>query len=158
MSTLYFSDYQITTQDVPDEIALAISISGCPLHCKGCHSSFTWDPKFGEELTDEIFKSLLAKNKHISCVLFYGGEWVLPRLLELISMAKNKNLKVCLYTGLMLEEIKQTKKQLLEALDYIKVGRWIAELGGLNKKTTNQRLYRIANNKLEDITNLFHQA
>ena len=154
---LYFSDYQITTQDVPDEIALAISLSGCPLRCKGCHSSFTWDPKFGQELTDEILMSLLTKNKHISCVLFYGGEWQLPRLLELIAIVKNKNLKVCLYTGLMLEEVKQTKRELLEVLDYIKVGRWIEELGGLNKKTTNQRLYRIVNNTLEDITDMFYK-
>ena len=111
----------------------------------------------GEELTDDIFKALLAKNKHISCVLFYGGEWVLPRLLELISIAKSKNLKVCLYTGLMLEEVRQTKNQLLEVLDYIKVGRWIEELGGLNKKTTNQRLYRIKDGQLEDITNVFYK-
>ena len=81
----------------------------------------------------------------------------MPRLLELVSIAKNTNLKVCLYTGLMLEEIRQTKNQLLEVLDYIKVGRWIEELGGLNKKTTNQRLYRIKDGQLEDITNVFYK-
>ena len=159
---LYSSDNQITTQDVLDEISLAISLSGCPLHCKGCHSSFTWDPKFGEILTDEKMENLILKNKYISCILFYGGEWQIERLLELIQIAKKHDLKVCLYTGLMLEEVKLTKPQLLNVLDYIKVGRWIEEKGGLNKKTTNQRFYKIDrddknNIDLIDWTNRFYQ-
>ena len=145
-NVLYFSDNQITTQDVLDEISLAISVSGCPLHCKGCHSSFTWDPKFGEELTNDKLEQLIKKNKYISCVLFYGGEWQMNRLMELIGIVKNNGLKVCLYTGLMLEEVVKTKMELLSALDYIKVGRWIEEKGGLNKKTTNQRFYKVVNN------------
>ena len=157
---LYSSDFQITTQDVPDEIALAISISGCPLRCKNCHSAFTWDPKFGEILTDELMEILIQKNKYASCVLFYGGEWQLERLLELIQIVKNHNLKVCLYTGLILDEIKATKPKLLEVLDYIKVGRYIEELGGLNKKTTNQKLFKIekSGKNLIDWTNKFFQS
>ena len=58
---LYSSDYQITTQDVLDELSLAISLSGCPLHCRGCHSSFTWEPTFGEILTDDKLKALIQK-------------------------------------------------------------------------------------------------
>lgn len=38
---LYFSKTILTFQDVPNEISLALSISGCQLKCKGCHSSFT---------------------------------------------------------------------------------------------------------------------
>ena len=142
---LYSSDYQITTQDVLDEISLAFSISGCPLHCKGCHSAFTWNETFGQELTNDLFRKILAENKYASCVLFYGGEWRLKRLLELIGIAKSNGKKVCLYTGLMLEEVKASKSELFNVLDYIKVGRWIEEKGGLNKKTTNQRFYRILN-------------
>ena len=154
---LYSGDYQITTQDVPDELTLAISISGCPLHCKGCHSAFTWDPKFGVEMTNELFEKLLKKNIYISCVLFYGGEWQLERLVELIEIIKQNNLKACLYTGLTLRQIKLNYTILLEKLDYIKVGPWIEKRGGLNKKTTNQKLYQIKNNVLINITNKFHQ-
>lgn len=154
---LYSGDYQITTQDVPDEISLAISMSGCPLHCKGCHSSFTWDPTFGVEMTDELLHKLIKKNKYISCVLFWGGEWQLARLLELIEIVKEYKLKVCLYTGLTLNQVKLNCPVLLDKLDYIKVGRWMEELGGLNHKTTNQRLYRIENKQLTDITNKFYQ-
>ena len=63
----------VTVQDVPDEIALAISISGCPLRCKGCHSAFTRDPNYGSKLDYESLTKLLNKHKLISCVCFYGG-------------------------------------------------------------------------------------
>ena len=156
-NVLYSSSQIITTQDVPDEISLAISISGCSLHCKNCHSSFTWKPDFGEILTDEKMEYLIKKNKYISCVLFYGGEWQLKRLLELIKIVKQNHLKVCLYTGLILEEVKETKKELLDVLDYIKCGRYVEELGGLNKKTTNQKLYKIDDGKFINITHKFYQ-
>ena len=152
---LYSSSNYITTQDVPDELALAISLSGCPIHCKGCHSTFTWDPFFGELLTDDMFRNIIVKNKYASCVLFYGGEWQLERLLELIDIAKEYRLKVCLYTGLELEKVDET---LINSLDYLKVGPYIEQLGGLNKKTTNQKMYKIENGKLIDITNKFYQS
>lgn len=152
---LYSSSNYITTQDVPDELALAISLSGCPIHCKGCHSAFTWDPFFGELLTDDMFRNIIKKNKYASCVLFYGGEWQLERLLELIEIAKEYRLKVCLYTGLELEKV---DKKLINSLDYLKVGPYIEQLGGLNKKTTNQKMYKIENGKLIDITNKFYQS
>ena len=152
---LYSSSNYITTQDVPDELALAISLSGCHIHCKGCHSAFTWDPFFGELLTDDMFRNIIKNNKYASCVLFYGGEWQLERLLELIEIAKEYRLKVCLYTGLELEKV---DKKLIDVLDYLKVGPYIEKLGGLNKKTTNQKMYKIENGKLIDITNKFYQS
>lgn len=154
---LYSGGFEITTQDVPDELSLAISMSGCPLHCKGCHSAFTWDAHFGVEMTDELLHKTINKNKYISCVLFYGGEWQLERLLELIAIVKEHKLKVCLYTGLTMNQVKLNCPQLLEVLDYIKVGGYIEALGGLNHKTTNQRLYRIEGKELIDITSKFHQ-
>lgn len=33
-----YSDAQVVFAEVPDEITLAISISGCPNRCPGCHS------------------------------------------------------------------------------------------------------------------------
>lgn len=152
---LYSSSNYITTQDVPDELALAISFSGCPIRCNGCHSAFTWDPFFGELFTNDIFTNIIKKNKYASCILFYGGEWQMERLIELIKIAKEFHLKVCLYTGLELEKV---DKKLINILDYIKVGPYIKELGGLNKKTTNQKMYKIENGKLIDITNKFHQS
>ena len=43
----------------------------------------------------------------------------------------------------------------LNNFDFIKLGPYIEELGPLNNKTTNQKFYKIEENKLIDITNLF---
>jgi len=133
---MYYSYPQIVLQEVPGEISLALSISGCRLNCKGCHSSFTFNSTYGEELTNDIMNYLIKKHKHISCILFYGGEWESNRLIELIELINSYSLKVCLYTGLNLNEISHT---LLSKLDFIKTGRYIEELGGLGNNTTNQK-------------------
>jgi len=36
--------------------------------------------------------------------------------------------------------------------DYVKTGPYLEALGGLNKKTTNQRLYRFTGGSFKDIT------
>lgn len=140
IAMLYYSHPQVVFQEVPNEISLALAISGCPLGCKGCHSSHTWQPTYGLSLTHAELQSLIDKNKYISCVLFYGGEWQLDYLLSLIDIVKRNALRVCLFTGL---DYDQVPHQLLSVLDYVKVGRYIEELGGLKSHTTNQRFLRL---------------
>jgi len=41
--------------------------------------------------------------------------------------------------------------------DYIKLGKYIKELGGLNSSTTNQRFYRIENERMIDMTYKFYK-
>ena len=43
----------------------------------------------------------------------------------------------------------------LQDFDFIKLGPYKEEFGPLNSKTTNQRMYRVHNSELEDITNKF---
>jgi len=133
---LYYSYPQVVLQEVPDEISLALSMSGCGLHCKGCHSQETWKSTFGEPLTVVELNRLLRKHKHITCVLFYGGEWQPKELIRLLKIVKDRGLNTCLYTGLNYEEV---PKEIIGYLDYIKVGRYVEELGGLDSPTTNQR-------------------
>ena len=35
-----YIDTKIVFSEVPDEITLAINISGCPIHCADCHSKY----------------------------------------------------------------------------------------------------------------------
>lgn len=143
-----FSNPQIVFQEVPDEISLALSISGCPFKCEGCHSSETWSPAYGEPLDMD---RLLAKYASlVTCVLFYGGEWQPRALEECLIKAKRLNLKTCLYTG-----SNKPVRSLLPFLDFIKVGRWIESLGGLDSPTTNQRFYGVQGGVLTDLTYLF---
>ena len=71
-----YYDRQVVFQEVPNEISLVYSITGCPLGCKGCHSAFTWGDQAGKKLSEIDFAEDLKKyDLLISCVLFYGGEW-----------------------------------------------------------------------------------
>lgn len=132
-----FSYPQIYLQEIPDEICLGISISGCKINCKNCHSKETWDESFGEDLTLETLETLILKNKYISCILFFGGEWD-KNLPFFLMKAKDLGLKTALYSG---EE--SMRENLIQYLDYYKVGPYIQELGGLNSNITNQKIYKI---------------
>ena len=137
---------------MPGEISLALSISGCPLKCSGCHSPNERDPKYGEKLTTKKLEFLIERHRHISCVLFYGGEWELFSLIEIIQFCKSKGLKVALYSGFGLSHF---EKEFINVLDYLKVGPYIEELGGISNPGTNQKFYKISNNELIDITESF---
>jgi len=137
---LYYSYPQVTFQEVPGELSLALSISGCQLNCKGCHSPETFNPTFGFPLLQEVLDGLLIKHKHISCVLFYGGEWQPDTLVHFLKRIQSKNIKTALYTGLSLEEV---PKSILPHLNYIKVGKYDKDLGPLGSDTTNQQFIEL---------------
>ena len=137
MQQLRFISEQIVWQEVPNETALAFLISGCPLGCKGCHSTESWQAEKGTVLTEAYFIHRLSQYQGlISCVLFMGGEWHEQALLTLLKQARGQGLATCLYTGLEKNELSPA---LLAELTYLKTGRWIAERGGLSSPTTNQQ-------------------
>ena len=139
-------------QEVPNEVALAYTISGCPLRCFGCHSADTWTMGIGLKLTPEYFAQRLEQYSGLmSCVLFLGGEWH-TQLTDYLKMARNKNLTTCLYTGL---ERADLKPELTEQLTYLKTGPWKRELGGLDNPRTNQRFYDLRTD--ECLNHWFHK-
>jgi anaerobic ribonucleoside-triphosphate reductase activating protein len=112
------------------------------MKCKGCHSTHL-QCSTGVQLTSDILETYLKKyGNFISCVLFYGGDWKEEKLLNALKLVKSKGLKTALYTGAM--EISENLKPFL---DYLKVGSYKEELGGLREKTTNQRFYYLPENK-----------
>ena len=141
---LKYNGYTVVMQEVPNEISLAINISGCPYKCKGCHSMYLWEYK-GEYLIEDI-ETLINKYKGlITCVCFMGGDQNEDDLLYCINKAKEYNLKTCLYTGC--DDINLLSNRVLSNLDYIKYGRYIEEKGGLNCKSTNQKMIDLNSNK-----------
>ena len=145
---LYYKDYFITVSEVPDEIALAFTITGCKLRCVDCHSRELWE-EHGTKLTVEKLKQLMLQNQGISCVLFLGGEHKYEDLINLAYYVKEQSnnlllhpLKTALYTGLNLENANRVFSTSINCFDYLKVGPYIKALGGLSNKTTNQRMYR----------------
>lgn len=152
---LKYVDTKVVFSEIPNEITLAISISGCPCLCKGCHSSYL-AKDLGKELTFEELDLLIKVNKGITCVCFMGGD-AKPSLVDMLACYIKANipeLKVAWYSG---RERISTRVN-LRNFDYIKVGPYIEELGPLTQKTTNQKLYQIiVNSKIEllDITSKF---
>lgn len=123
--------------EIPEEITLGVSISGCTIHCKGCHSRDLWEDK-GIILGMTEFQWLLNQHPGISCVLLLGGEHDIDGLIELFMYA-HKRVKTAWYCGL--DQIPKDKYGILNYLDYCKLGHYDQELGGLDSPTTNQRLY-----------------
>jgi len=149
---MHYSYPQQTFQEVPGEITLALSISGCPLRCKNCHSAETYPIDFGSKLTKDELDRLLKKFRHTSCVLFYGGEWNMEELITFINYIKEKGLKVCLYTG---RKLNYFEDEFIKSLDYIKVGPYKERKGNLSSPTTNQRFFKIKNGELINKTKVF---
>jgi anaerobic ribonucleoside-triphosphate reductase activating protein len=124
----------IVFQEVPDEISLCFSITGCKVGCKGCHSTELWQETYGMPLTNINFVAWLKKYKSlISCVVFFGGEWQENSLIEKLIIAKKQGLKTCLYSGQ-----KHININISQHLNFLKTGAWHAELGGLDSPISNQ--------------------
>ena len=141
---MFFYDFQVVLQEVPGEISLCFSISGCPLQCEGCHSPYLWKEGSGTRLTSEYFQKRLDQYTGLaSCVLFMGGEWHSRALLEHLKHARQQGYRTCLYTG-----ADQVPPEILEHLTYIKTGTWNRYLGGLDRKTTNQIFKEVRTNTM----------
>ncbi|MEZ4809016.1 MAG: anaerobic ribonucleoside-triphosphate reductase activating protein [Allomuricauda sp.] len=141
---MFCHDFQVVLQEVPGEISLCFSISGCPLRCEGCHSPFLWKEGIGTRLTSEYFQKRLDQyTGFASCVLFMGGEWHPATLVERLKHARQQGYRTCLYTG-----ADQIPPEILEHLTYIKTGKWDKDLGGLGCKTTNQIFREVGTNRV----------
>ncbi len=124
----------IVFQEVPNEISLCFSITGCKVGCKGCHSTELWNSSYGTPLNNKNFITWLKKyNNLISCVVFFGGEWHPNFLVEKLLIAKSFGLKTCLYSGEKYIDIRISRH-----LNFLKTGAWQAELGGLESPISNQ--------------------
>lgn len=155
---LLFSHYDVTFQEVPNEVSLVFEITGCPHKCKGCHSPFLWD-YHGFKLKECIEPIIKKYEGMITCVCFMGGDQNPEELTRLCKLAHDHGLKTCIYSGLPLSEFMKLFDDSLICIDYFKVGPYIQELGGLDKEATNQSFWKVEhttnNFSFQNITKLF---
>ena len=157
---LKYTNTDIVFQEIPDEVTLAVNLSGCPCHCPGCHSPQLWGD-VGEPLTDEAIDCMLAHQPAgVSCVALMGGDANPAEVISIASRLKQRypNLKTAWYSGRTL----LAKEVDLNNLDYIKLGPYLSHLGPLKSPKTNQRLYLVQHrrntepgNILQDLTPRF---
>ncbi|MDD7318420.1 MAG: anaerobic ribonucleoside-triphosphate reductase activating protein [Prevotella sp.] len=144
----------VVFQEIPDETTLSINISGCPNRCPGCHSRYLWED-IGTVLDTDTIDALVEEyHGDFTCVCFMGGDND-PQEVERLALyirQRHPRFKVGWYSG------KQYFPHHLDrnSFDYIKLGPYIAHLGSLKERTTNQRIYRkAAPNRFDDITERF---
>ena len=156
MLPLRYQGYAVVLEEVPDEISLAFNISGCPHRCEGCHSQHLW--KYEGILLSKDIESVIDRYKdYISCVCFMGGDQNINELEELCRLIKIKyQLKICIYSG---EDTIEKFKSLINngLLNYLKIGRYNKTLGGLDCKNTNQKIYKIKDKQMQNITYKFQK-
>lgn len=147
-----YTDTQVTFLEIPDEITLCINISGCPNHCAECHSAYLAED-IGEELTYNEILRLITLNAGITCIAFMGGDQdphYVNQCAEVVRLMENAP-KIAWYSG----KQELSPEIQLKNFDYIKLGPYISSSGPLNCPTTNQRLYKVVDDKLIDITEKF---
>lgn len=151
---LRYLNFDIVFQEVPDEITLAINLSNCPFRCKGCHSPYLQEDK-GEELTEEALEKMIEKyGSSLTCIGFMGGD-ADPEEVERLSVWVKKRsegrLKTAWYSG----RTNLPEKCSPSDFDFIKLGPYVENLGGLDSPTGNQRFYKITSGEMQDITPVF---
>lgn len=88
-------------------IRVVLWVSGCSLHCKGCHNPETWDFNYGKPFDDNAKQELFdALNKPwIKGITLSGGHPLeyenLPVVYDIVKETKEKfpNKDIWLYTG-----------------------------------------------------------
>ncbi len=148
---LKYTDYDIVFSEIPNEVTLAISLSNCPHRCVGCHSP-QLRADIGEELNEKSLEKILDKyGDFITCVCFMGGDASPADVNKCAAFIQNKwkgTKQTAWYSG-----SNELSNQIsLNNFNFIKLGQYKPDLGGLDSKNTNQRLYEIDNLKLNDIT------
>jgi anaerobic ribonucleoside-triphosphate reductase activating protein len=147
-------------------IRVVLWISGCSLHCKGCHNPETWDFNSGQPFDTEAEKELYKclSNPYVQGITFSGGHPLeyknLPVVFKIIQTVKEKYpmKDIWLYTGLTLNAddfvIKDTfsdnallKNSILTNCDVVVDGKYEEKLQDLSlpfRGSSNQRIIDVA--------------
>ncbi|MDR0729633.1 MAG: anaerobic ribonucleoside-triphosphate reductase activating protein [Prevotellaceae bacterium] len=144
---LRYISYDIVFREIPEEVTLAVNLTGCPYRCRGCHSPHLQED-VGDELTAATLSALLdTYGDAVTCVCFMGGDGAPDEVMYLASLVRQAHKKTAWYSG-----SPTIFAEAPSVFDYIKAGPYIESLGGLDSPTTNQRLYRTRNGKLEKLS------
>lgn len=145
---LRFYNTALALQEVPDEISLAVNFTGCPYHCKGCHSPHLWQTDGGHPVS-ELWPIIDRYGNNITCICLMGGDWDLKSLDVITGLITDlyPEKKIALYSVPDIDYwfMHQPAKRIADRLTYLKTGKYIEELGGLASPETNQKFYKLSN-------------
>lgn len=141
-------------------IRVVLWVSGCSLHCRGCHNPETWNLNSGKPFDDTAKKELFeALNKpYVQGITFSGGHPLedenIETILNLIKEIKERfpTKDIWLYTGYRYEDIINSpfrdmnttlRKRIIEQCKVVVDGKYINELRDITLKwrgSSNQRV------------------
>lgn len=159
---------KITTDDIAngEGIGVVLWVSGCRLHCKGCHNPQTWDFNAGVPFTEESMQELLnALDKpYITRLTISGGHPLEEENLSAIySICKIVNEEfpdktIWVYTGYKWENLLAKSlvngafRVLLNHIDVLVDGAYIDEQRDLTlayRGSSNQRVINVPFSRMD---------
>ncbi|MFR7668394.1 MAG: anaerobic ribonucleoside-triphosphate reductase activating protein [Mediterraneibacter faecis] len=140
-------------------VRVALFVSGCRHHCKGCFNSMTWDFNYGKKFTEETEEEILEalKPNYIDGLSLLGGEPFEPEnqevLVKLLRKVKERypEKNIWCYSGYLFdEELKKESRarceytdEMLSMLDVLVDGRFEEDKKNITllfRGSENQRL------------------
>ena len=131
-------------------VRVSLFVSGCSLHCKGCHNKDAWDPNYGKVFNGMIRSTLLEalEEPYIDGLSVLGGEpledYNRGAVSDLVASVKHRFHKktIWLWTGRKFEDIKDLA--LLKYVDVLITGPFIErkKCDGKYYGSSNQQIYR----------------
>ena len=160
----------IITTDIANGpgIRTSLFVSGCRLHCPGCHNEKMWDFGYGVpfdlELLCRIEESL--RPNWVSGLTILGGEPFEPEnrdwLTKIVRTVRAwdwfKGKDVWVYTGWDMQRTLPYPLGLAECADYLVDGPYVEELRDPSlafRGSSNQRIWTMRDGRPEDVTELF---
>ena len=139
-------------------ICVSFFTQGCPHRCEGCFNPETWDYEGGHELPEnieDILYNKISANGIRRNFSILGGEPLCPENQELVDRltrfvrARFPQLKIFIWTGYTMEELKQINNSVLEKIldrtDVLITGRFILAEKDLTlplRGSYNQQIWR----------------
>ena len=71
----------VVFQEIPDEVTLAVNLSGCPCRCPGCHSRYLWQD-VGTPLTPMELERMVRANASGDNVVYASWAAMPTRLMS----------------------------------------------------------------------------
>lgn len=150
-------------------VRVALFVSGCRHHCKGCFNSMTWDFNYGKKFTEETEEEILEalKPNYIDGLSLLGGEPFEPEnqevLVKLLRKVKERypEKNIWCYSGYLFdEELKKESRarceytdEMLSMLDVLVDGRFEEDKKNITllfRGSENQRLIDVKKSLEQD--------
>ena len=145
----------VTTCDVcnGEGVGVVLWVSGCDIHCPGCHNPGTWDPKSGRPFTKDVVNFIIEelKRPEITRFTISGGHPLMScnrkeirKLIQEIRCVL-PDIKIWLYTGYIYENLDNECKDICSYCDVIVDGPFIEELKDISlpfRGSSNQRIIK----------------